>query len=172
MCDIIGNSTWWWTFRETPTGPIVRWSNGRPFFSHSMVGAGSPSAGHFRTTVLAAGFTTRRMLFFFCVHLGGPAVNTQTDTEINNYSSNSRKCKWFIIVNNYIVHGSKTSLKQRRVQLCEHFFTQIEEPQHKLHKLLPKPRTATYNTRCRTRYPYPRVKTNWTKNCFIKGKKS
>ena len=32
-----------------------------------------------------------------------------------------------------------TSLKQKRAQLCEHFFTQIEEPQHKLHKLLPKP---------------------------------
>jgi len=29
------------------------------------------------------------MLSFFCVHLGGPAVDTQTDTKINNYFSNS-----------------------------------------------------------------------------------
>ena len=60
-----------------------------------------------------------------------------------------------------------TSLKQRRAQLCEHFFTQIEQPQHKLHKLLQTPRTTTHNTRCRTRYSLPRVKTNRTKNCFI-----
>ena len=47
------------------------------------------------------------------------------------------------------------------------FFTQIEQPQHELHKHLPKPKTTTYNTRCRTRYSLPRVKTNRTKNCFI-----
>ena len=47
------------------------------------------------------------------------------------------------------------------------FFTQIEQPQHKLHKLLPNPRTTTHNTRCRTRYSLSRVKTNRTKNCFI-----
>ena len=66
-----------------------------------------------------------------------------------------------------LANAQLTSLKQRRAQLCEHFFTQIEQPQHKLHKLLPKPRTITYTTRCRTRYSLPRVKTNRTKNCFI-----
>ena len=50
-----------------------------------------------------------------------------------------------------LANAQLTSLKQRRAQLCEHFFTQIEEPQHKLHKLLSKPRTSTRNTRCRTR---------------------
>ena len=33
--------------------------------------------------------------------------------------------------------------------------------------LLSKPRTTTHNTRCRTRYSLPRVKTNRTKKCFI-----
>ena len=66
-----------------------------------------------------------------------------------------------------LVNTQLNSLKQRRAQLCEHFFTQIEQPQHNLHKLLPKPRTTTHNTRCRTRYYLPRVKTNRTKNCFI-----
>ena len=47
-----------------------------------MDGSGMPSAGHFRTTVLAAGLTTRWMLSFFCVHLGGPAEDTQTDTNV------------------------------------------------------------------------------------------
>ena len=61
-----------------------------------------------------------------------------------------------------LANAQLTSLKQRRAQLCEHVFTQ-----HKLHKLLPKPRTTTHNTRCRTRYSLPRVKTNRTKNCFI-----
>ena len=66
-----------------------------------------------------------------------------------------------------LANAQLNSLKQRRAQLCEHFFTQIEQPKHKLHKLLPKPRTTTYNTRCRTRYSLPRVKINRTKNCFI-----
>ena len=60
-----------------------------------------------------------------------------------------------------LVNAQLTSVKERRVQLCEHFFTQIE------HKLLPKARATTHNTRCRTRYSLPRVKTNRTKNCFI-----
>ena len=66
-----------------------------------------------------------------------------------------------------LANAQLTSLKERHVQLCEHFFTQIEQPQHKLQKLLPKPRTTTNNTRCRTRYSLPRVKTNRIKNCFI-----
>ena len=61
-----------------------------------------------------------------------------------------------------LANAQLTSLKERRAQLCEHFFTQIEQPQHKLHKLLPKARTTTHNTRCRTRYSLPRVKTNRT----------
>ena len=66
-----------------------------------------------------------------------------------------------------LANAQLSSLKERRAQLCEHVFTQIEQPQHKLHKLLPKPRTTTHNTRCRTRYSLPREKTNRTKNCFI-----
>ena len=46
-------------------------------------------------------------------------------------------------------------LVERRAQLREHFFTQIEQPQHKLHKLLPKAKITTRNTRYRTRYFYP-----------------
>ena len=34
-----------------------------------------------------------------------------------------------------LANAQLTSLKQRRAQLCEHFFTQIKQPQHKLHKL-------------------------------------
>ena len=33
-----------------------------------------------------------------------------------------------------LANAQLPSLKQRRAQICEHFFTQIEEPQHKLHK--------------------------------------
>ena len=54
-----------------------------------------------------------------------------------------------------LANAQLTSLNQRRAHLCEHFFTQIEQPQHKLHKLQPKPRTTTHNTRCRTRYSLP-----------------
>ena len=72
-----------------------------------------------------------------------------------------------------LANAQLTYLKQRRAQLCENFFTQIEQPQHKLHKLLPKPRTTTHNTRCRTRYSLPRVKTNRTKNwCLFNQKNS
>ena len=45
-----------------------------------------------------------------------------------------------------LVNVQLTSLKQRHAQLCEHFFTQVEEPQYKLHKLLPKPTTTTQYT--------------------------
>ena len=65
-----------------------------------------------------------------------------------------------------LANAQLTSLKQRRAQWI-FLYIQIEKPQHKLHKLLPKPRTTTHNTRCRTRYSLPRVKTNRTKNCFI-----
>ena len=65
-----------------------------------------------------------------------------------------------------LTNAQLTSLKQRRAQLCEHFFTQIEQPQNKLHKLLPKPRTTTHNTRCRTRYSLPRKKTQQDQELF------
>ena len=71
-----------------------------------------------------------------------------------------------LMINEALANAQLTSLKQRRAQLCEHFFKQIEQPQHKLHKLLPKPWTTTHNTRRRTRYSLPRVKTNRTKICF------
>ena len=60
-----------------------------------------------------------------------------------------------------LANAQLTSLKQRRAQLCEHVFTQ-----HKLHKLLPKPRTTTHNTRCRTRYSLPRVKNQQDQKLF------
>ena len=66
-----------------------------------------------------------------------------------------------------LANAQLISLKERRAQLCEHFFTQIEQPQQKLHTLLQKARATTHNTQCRTRYSSPRVKTNRTKNCFI-----
>ena len=62
-----------------------------------------------------------------------------------------------------LANAQLTSVKQRRAQLCKHFFTQIETPQ----LLLPKPRTKIHNTRCRTRLSLARVKTNRTKNCII-----
>ena len=65
-----------------------------------------------------------------------------------------------------LANAQLSSLKERRAQLCEHVFTQIEQPQHKLHKLLPKPRTTTHNTRCRTRYSLPREKNQQDQELF------
>ena len=73
----------------------------------------------------------------------------------------------YIYIYIYIVY--LPSLKQRRAQLCEKNFIQIEEPQRKLYKLLPKPRTTTYNTRCRTGYSLPRVKTTGPRTASLTG---
>jgi len=45
-----------------------------------------------------------------------------------------------------LVNAQLTSLKKRHAQLCEHFFTQIEQPQHKLHKPLPKLQHIIHDT--------------------------
>ena len=56
-----------------------------------------------------------------------------------------------------LAYAQLTSLKERRAQLYEHFFTQNEQPQHTLYKLFPKANVLTHNTRYRIRYPLPRV---------------
>ena len=58
-------------------------------------------------------------------------------------------------------------LKDRRFQLCSSFFTKLEHPSHKLHKLLPTERDIRYNIRNSKKYPLPKVKTNRAKNTFI-----
>ena len=55
-----------------------------------------------------------------------------------------------------LANAQLISLEQRPAQLCEHSFTQIEDPQHKLHTLLQKPTITTHSTRCRTRYSLPK----------------
>ena len=60
------------------------------------------------------------------------------------------------------------SLKVRRITLCTEMFKDImNNPDHRLHSLLPKPKQESNNLRGHKKYPLPRIQTNRSKHCLI-----
>ena len=57
-------------------------------------------------------------------------------------------------------------LKQRREELCYRLFKQMQDPSHKLNKLLPKPTVHRHNLRHVKDYPLPLVRTQRFKMFF------
>ena len=58
-------------------------------------------------------------------------------------------------------------LSDRRKNMCEKLFTQIQKPDHKLNVLLPPQSTTKYNLRSSKPLCLPRCRTNRFKNSFI-----
>ena len=58
-------------------------------------------------------------------------------------------------------------LSDRRLEICRKLFYDMQKPDHRLHGLLPPPRTIKYGLRNVTQYPLPRCKTNRYKNSFV-----
>ena len=59
------------------------------------------------------------------------------------------------------------TLHQRRDVLCKRLFEDCQDPDHKLHSLLPPERNVAYSHRRKSKYPLPKVKTDRYKNSFI-----
>ena len=59
------------------------------------------------------------------------------------------------------------TLSDRRTNMCEQLFTQIQKPDHKLNVLLPPKNDSKYNLRNSKPLCLPRCKTNRYKNSFI-----
>ena len=59
------------------------------------------------------------------------------------------------------------TLANRRDNACRKFFAKIQNPEHKLHYLLPKPRNLERNLRSHARYPLPKVRTERCKRTLI-----
>ena len=102
-------------------------------------------------------------------------INSSIGTQQRQRTSSRFTCNMSLFAERSVLVGwyEHTYIYERRAQLCEHFFSQIEQPQHKLHKLLPKANTTTHNNNvCLYHvslfYLLPRAKIKRTKNCFIK----
>ena len=59
------------------------------------------------------------------------------------------------------------NLAARRQELCLELFTEIQDPTHKLHHLLPPVKSQSHNLRCKNKYQVPKVVTDGAKYCFI-----
>ena len=55
----------------------------------------------------------------------------------------------------------------RRELQCKSFFQRIQDPEDKLHRILPTERSNLKNTRNGTKYPLPDAKTERYKNSFL-----
>ena len=67
-------------------------------------------------------------------------------------------------------HVNLPTLKERRAQICEKLFNDIQNEDHKLHHLLPSPHDrGGHKTRISTsqKYPLPKWRTKRYKNSFI-----
>ena len=69
--------------------------------------------------------------------------------------------------NDAIATARISTLADRREALCRSLFATMQQPNHKLHHLLPPPRTCTYSLRNARAYGVPRCKTNRFKNSFV-----
>ncbi|KAK2146578.1 hypothetical protein NP493_3631g00000 [Ridgeia piscesae] len=69
--------------------------------------------------------------------------------------------------NDAIATARIPTLADRREALCRSLFARMQQTNHKLHNLLPPPRTWNYSL-CNARaYGVPRCKTNRFKNSFV-----
>ena len=59
------------------------------------------------------------------------------------------------------------TLGERRSELCKIYFNKLKDVNHRLHHLLPAPRTMRYTLRSAPEYPCPRTRTNRFKNSLI-----
>ena len=59
------------------------------------------------------------------------------------------------------------TLKERREEICKKFFMKMTNPTHRLHDLLPEPKTHKHDLRVQLTYPLPRCHTNRYKNSFV-----
>ena len=59
-----------------------------------------------------------------------------------------------------------TRLSERREQLCNVYFQNMLQPTHKLHHLLPAPKTHRHNLRASSNLPVPRTRTERHKKSF------
>ena len=58
-------------------------------------------------------------------------------------------------------------LSERRRSLCLKLFIEVQNPDHRLHHLLPNVKESTHNLRSGQKYPRPKVTTDRAKYCFI-----
>ena len=66
-----------------------------------------------------------------------------------------------------LVKSGLTTLHDRREQLIKDFFIKMQDPNHKLNKLLPSQKTCGYSTRSTKKFEMPKCKTKRFKNSFI-----
>ena len=58
-------------------------------------------------------------------------------------------------------------LSQRRTDMCHKLYKQMQNPEHKLHKLLPSEKNNRHNLRREMKYEPPKAKTKRYKNTFV-----
>lgn len=59
------------------------------------------------------------------------------------------------------------SLRARREEACRTFFINVTKPDHKLHHLLPEPRSSSHELRTTSRYPLPHLRTDRARHSVI-----
>ena len=66
-----------------------------------------------------------------------------------------------------LTEAKLVTLHQRRADLCKRLFESAQEPDHKLHPLLPPPRNSQYDIRDPKEFPLPMCKTNRYKDSIV-----
>ena len=59
------------------------------------------------------------------------------------------------------------TLLERREDICAKFFKSMTNPKHRLHDMVPEPKTHRHDLRTKITYPLPRCHTNRYKNSFV-----
>ena len=67
----------------------------------------------------------------------------------------------------HLLKAGLPTLHQRREDMCQKLFVQIQNPSHKLHALLPAQRNNSIVTRTVRKYDLPKCRTDRYKNSFI-----
>ena len=85
-------------------------------------------------------------------------------------SIQERACR--IILPNFSYEDARDLLNlpllfERRIDICKKLFVAMQKPDHRLHHLLPAPRSVDYKLRNAKKYPLPKCKTNRYKNSFV-----
>ena len=66
-----------------------------------------------------------------------------------------------------LLESGLPSLSERRTSLCKMFFDKIQNPQDKLHRILPEKKDNPQNTRSGRKYPLPKTHTKRYKDSFL-----
>ena len=124
-------------------------------------------AGRKPEDILDVYVSTVRSVLEYAMELWHPGLTRQQSQEIEQIQHRALRIAYSNIeLDEALQLSGLETLEERREARCKVFFSEICKPSHKLHYLLPEPRTVS-KTRSKMVYPLPKCRTNRFKNSVI-----